>query len=243
MKLLLAILLSVLSLNAFATDSVIVQQSKSNMVNSVNTAVIPVTNINVQVVWNGITNNFVQGSNITISVTSSNVTISAAGGGDFKSDGSVSMTGDINCNNNGIGNCLGINSGGSDMALTAVGGTGTLNLNASLISTTAKISAGGLQITSFASSVIHTGGADYTVLDSDSFVLVDAAGGTIRLLDATTCAGKEVTVKMVDSGSCSVVDAASGNIDGASSYSIAAQYDFVTFKSDGVQWWVLNSGL
>lgn len=74
-------LLLLLCVSLRAADGPVTTLAKSNTVNSVNTAVIPVTNIDIQIVFDGFTNRIVAGSNVTIAVTSSNITINASSGG------------------------------------------------------------------------------------------------------------------------------------------------------------------
>lgn len=74
----LVFLFLTMCLTARAADGPVTTLAKSNMVTSVNTAVIPVTNIDVTVVWQMMSNYFVAGTNITLSITPTNLTISGS---------------------------------------------------------------------------------------------------------------------------------------------------------------------
>lgn len=76
---------------------------------------------------------------------------------------------------------------------------------------------------------------------ADGFVLADTTAGnvTITLPDATTVMGYEYAVKRATAGANTLtIDTVGGNIDGAASTAIAAQYDYLRFKSDGTDYWI-----
>lgn len=83
----------------------------------------------------------------------------------------------------------------------------------------------------------------YAVVLSDRVLLADATGGafTITLPAAADAAERTVTIKKTDASANAVtVDGAgSETIDGAATYSLAAQYDTVALWSDGSAWHVL----
>ena len=87
---------------------------------------------------------------------------------------------------------------------------------------------------------IKSKSANYTNTMGDSVILVTSSGKTITLPDAVShCAGRIYTVKLTVSGTATVATTSSQNIDGATTYSLSAQYKYVTVQSDGTQWWVI----
>ena len=70
-------------------------------------------------------------------------------------------------------------------------------------------------------------------------VLVTATGQTITLPTAVGNTGKEYTIKLTASGTCTIATTASQNIDAATTYSLSAQYKYVKVASNGTQWWII----
>ncbi len=67
----------------------------------------------------------------------------------------------------------------------------------------------------------------YTVLSTDGYILCDATNGAVVInLPAATGTGREITVKKTDASAnaCTPTRAGSDTIDGATSYSLTAQY-------------------
>jgi hypothetical protein len=88
--------------------------------------------------------------------------------------------------------------------------------------------------------------AAYTVTVQDRYVYVDATGAaaTITLpLAASVPAGFTVGIKKKDSGGNAVTVARSGadTFDGATSISLAAQFNSCLLVSDGVSQWIRSS--
>lgn len=83
----------------------------------------------------------------------------------------------------------------------------------------------------------------YTMTLNDSVILVDASSGavTVTLKPARECERKRVTIKKIDSSANAVtVDAdSSEEIDGATTKSLASQYDSVELVSQGGAWWIV----
>lgn len=83
----------------------------------------------------------------------------------------------------------------------------------------------------------------YTPLASDGVIYANATGGaiTVALQAVADCKGWKVTVKKVDASANAVtIDAdSSETIDGATTYALSSQYDFVTIHSDGAEWFVI----
>lgn len=103
-----------------------------------------------------------------------------------------------------------------------------------------QASSGGLS-----TSIASTSG-NYTIGDQDSTILVTTTGKTITLPNATVPnisgnKGRQYTIKLTVSGSCTIATTSSQTIDGASTYTLSAQYKYVTVQSDGANWWVIAS--
>jgi hypothetical protein len=108
-------------------------------------------------------------------------------------------------------------------AAVAAGGAGT---NAATLT--------GSQTFSGAKSFTNTADA------GDSVILVNSSGKTVTLPDAAShCKGRIYSIKLTVSGSATVATTSSQNIDGATTFSLSAQYKYVTVQSDGAQWWII----
>lgn len=86
----------------------------------------------------------------------------------------------------------------------------------------------------------------YTVTQQDRYIYVDASGGaaTVTLpLAASMPAGFTVGIKKKDSGGNAVTVARSGSdtFDGATSISLAAQFNSCLLVCDGVSQWIRSS--
>lgn len=85
--------------------------------------------------------------------------------------------------------------------------------------------------------------AAYTALETDSVILADAtsAAFTVTLPTAVSVNGKILIIKKTDASANAVtVDGAgSETIDGSTTFTLAAQYDFVQIKSDGSNWVII----
>lgn len=85
--------------------------------------------------------------------------------------------------------------------------------------------------------------AAYTLTLSDSICVVDATGGavTITLPTAASAINRCFYIKKIDaSGNAVTVDGdGSETIDGATTASLASQYDSVQVVSDGTEWWII----
>lgn len=83
-------------------------------------------------------------------------------------------------------------------------------------------------------------GTDFEFTD---VLLCDAttAPFTVTLPDATKNGGRKLTIKKVDASANAVTidGAGSQTIDGATTDSLASQYDSLTMVSDGVEWWLI----
>jgi len=98
-------------------------------------------------------------------------------------------------------------------------------------------------------ATLSTGGSvkakavNYQILPGDSFIKV-SANHTETLPDATLVTGREYTLKKTDFNATTVTIATllSQTIDESSTYSLVEQYQFVTVRSDGVNWWIVAAG-
>jgi hypothetical protein len=81
--------------------------------------------------------------------------------------------------------------------------------------------------------------ADYTLTATDYGVEVTATGKTITLPTAASIAGRMYTIKLTASGSATVATTSSQTIDGSTTYSLSAQYKYVTVMSNGSNWIII----
>lgn len=81
--------------------------------------------------------------------------------------------------------------------------------------------------------------ATYTATQLNDIILCNYPTGTctVTLPAASTCAGKEITIKKIDSSTNGVV--LSGTVDGNSGYTFNEQYESTTIVSDGSTWWTI----
>lgn len=86
--------------------------------------------------------------------------------------------------------------------------------------------------------------ADYTVTLADRRIYADASGGaiTITLQSAVKASSKMLTVEKTDSSGNAVTLSSSDNIKGATTYPLAAQYNYVTVFSDATTYHVEADG-
>lgn len=70
-------------------------------------------------------------------------------------------------------------------------------------------------------------------------VKVTATGQTITLPTAVGCTGRVYTIKLTASGSGTVATTSSQTIDASTTYSLSAQYKYVTVQSDGANWMII----
>lgn len=90
---------------------------------------------------------------------------------------------------------------------------------------------------------IKTVTSDYTVIDSDYTILVNATGGniTITLPSASSLQGSEFNIKKIDSSVNLVTVDGNGSetIDGSTTAIIETQYESITIQSDGSNWYII----
>lgn len=81
-----------------------------------------------------------------------------------------------------------------------------------------------------------------TVSLSGNTYLIDTTAGsvTVTLPDPSTVVGRTFIIKRITGGGNTLtIQGTSGNIDGAASVSISVQYNSLTFKSDGTNYWLI----
>jgi hypothetical protein len=110
----------------------------------------------------------------------------------------------------------------------------------SLTATVPPMTAFGYKLSPYTPPPIAAKSTNYTASINDRTILVSATGQTITLPTATGNAGLTLTIKLTVAGSC-IVTASPQKIDGATTYTLSAQYKYVTVQSDGSQWWVIAS--
>lgn len=87
----------------------------------------------------------------------------------------------------------------------------------------------------------YNGTATGVTLDATYDVVeVTATGQTITLPTAASITGRTYTVKLTASGSCTVATTSSQTIDGSTTYSLSAQYKYVTVQSNGSNWIIIS---
>jgi len=100
-----------------------------------------------------------------------------------------------------------------------------------------------LQVNGAISTAVSTVIGSVTLTQDASVVLASGAGTTVTLPSASSCKGRQVTVKRISAAGPVNVQAAGGDsIDGPpipAPYPLAAQYDFVVLVSDGVNHWYI----
>ena len=86
--------------------------------------------------------------------------------------------------------------------------------------------------------------SNYTATVYDQTILGNATGGNISItLPANVdVSGKLFNIKKTDASANTVTVTPSGaaTIDGAATYTLAAQYSGITIQSDGTDWWILQ---
>jgi len=127
------------------------------------------------------------------------------------------------------------NSGGS--ALSAVNEKGNLGLGTATPNST-------LHTNGSFSTAVASVSSNTTLTDAHSLVLVNA-GSSDRIISLPTAVGitgRIYTIKKTDNGSkkVTVVGRTSETIDGAASFSLNLQWNFVAIQSDGSNWMIIG---
>jgi hypothetical protein len=82
---------------------------------------------------------------------------------------------------------------------------------------------------------------NYTATSTDNTIEVTATGVTVTLPTAVGVTGKTYTIKLTASGTATVATTSSQNIDGSTTYSLSAQYKYVTVQSNNTKWAVIGN--
>lgn len=150
--------------------------------------------------------------------------------------------------------------GGASVPTTSAGTTnkivkysGTTGLTSSIITDTGTnvginqgIPTSTFHLTGSEARTITTTATNYTVLATDSIILVDSTSGarTITLPDATACVGRLYKIKdwkgKSATNNITIVFNSTQLCDGASSIILLMNYDFVELISDGQNWSIIG---
>lgn len=131
---------------------------------------------------------------------------------------------------------------GSNLALIRYNDAGTaLSVVLSIVRSTGIATFGhAVHVTGPIATAYVAKTAAYTITAADSVVACDAtsAAFTITLPTAVGIAGREYTVKKTDASANAVTVDGNGaqTIDGAATYSVAAQWNTIVIVSDGANW-------
>lgn len=117
--------------------------------------------------------------------------------------------------------------------ITKVGGGGLVGINI-FPSSTLDASAGSFAMNYTASAV------DITATIAHHTIDLTATGKTVTLPTAVGITGREYTVKLTASGSGTVATTSSQTIDASTTYSLSAQYKYVTVQSNGANWIIIG---
>jgi len=149
---------------------------------------------------------------------------------------------DMGLYNSGAGNISILNDFASGNINFSTGGSSTSYL---AISSAGNVSVGNVTATStlhlqgsFSSSFTATA-IDLTATIAHNVIAVTATSKTVTLPTAVGITGREYTIKLTASGTGTVATTSSQTIDGSTTYSLSAQYKYVTVKSDGANWIII----
>lgn len=92
-----------------------------------------------------------------------------------------------------------------------------------------------LHTTSFATAYTATA-TSLTLTSAHNVVAITATGQTGTLPTAVGITGRIYTIKLTASGTGTIATTSSQTIDGSTTYSLSAQYKYVTVQSDGTNW-------
>ena len=109
---------------------------------------------------------------------------------------------------------------------------------------TSMLQIAGAIATAYVSKTAGTDGSPYAIAATDSVIAVNANSSafTVTLPTATTTAGRQYTIKKIDSTNNLVTVATTGGqtIDGVTTYTIGKQWRFITVVSDGANWGIIG---
>ncbi len=98
-----------------------------------------------------------------------------------------------------------------------------------------------LQIVGSFSRAYISKATSYTATISDDVIEVTATGQTITLPTAVGIQGRIYTIKLTASGSCTISTTSSQTIDGSTTYTLSAQYKYVTIESNNAGWNIIGN--
>ena len=91
------------------------------------------------------------------------------------------------------------------------------------------------------SAPIRTETSNYTVVDGDVSILVDASSNTVTVTLPAPSEGRVVRLKKIDTTTNSmVIDGAGATIDGAATRTTSVAYQSFLVQSDGTNWFIMN---
>lgn len=90
-----------------------------------------------------------------------------------------------------------------------------------------------------ASTNLVTVSANYTALEDDSVILVDASSANVEITIPASDSGKQYSVKKIDSSANTVEIVPAGTIDGEASKTIQYQNTNILIVTDGTNWFIL----
>jgi hypothetical protein len=85
---------------------------------------------------------------------------------------------------------------------------------------------------------IKSTGASLTTANTDYTILVTTSGQTITLPTAVGLQGHEYIIKLTAAGTATVATTSSQTIDGATTYTLSAQYKYVKIQSNNANWFI-----
>lgn len=88
------------------------------------------------------------------------------------------------------------------------------------------------------STSVSTKTANYSLVSTDSIILVNGAYTMTLPSAATAGSGTQYTIKRIGTGT-TTINSSSGTIDGSASVQLTTQYSSVTVVSDGTSWWII----
>ncbi len=86
---------------------------------------------------------------------------------------------------------------------------------------------------------IATKVANYPLVSGDNTILLNGTTLTATLPTAVSVAGKVYTIKVISASTGTVATTSSQTIDASTTYSLSAQWKYVTVISDGANWKVI----
>lgn len=202
-----------------------------------------------------LTNKIIAGNNISVGVTNNGaneqiwISSTASGGGTgiptLNGQGTnTSFSGDFNWVDNTGNMLLRSTNGNVTIWANTLTSSGVLDLRGFTVGITASPS-GGIWLSNnmyFTNAIYlkeRAVSSSGSTAPADNIVLLTSSGLTETLTTAVGNAGRVVTYKLTVSGTGTIATTSSQTIDGATTYSLSAQYKYVTVISDGANWSII----